>query len=175
MYIYICIYLCIYIHIYLCIYIHIRIYIYIYRNAAGAVGAVVLSAVLLACCLVIHQPSAPSSLLGFRYAARQQALAYDGPFDTPPVTWYYPASSTNENTLGYTWNNAEMQNTAVTYVPGPTGDATSAYPLGTNVEYQNGEEMYRAKRPLHPATLKFMQSRDKAQAEGWPAQFQSLV
>jgi len=145
------------------------------RNAAGAVGAVVLSAVLLACCLVIHQPSAPSSLLGFRYAARQQALAYDGPFDTPPVTWYYPASSTNENTLGYTWNNAEMQNTAVTYVPGPTGDATSAYPLGTNVEYQNGEEMYRAKRPLHPATLKFMQSRDKAQAEGWPAQFQSLA
>lgn len=23
----------------------------------------------------------------------QQKLAYDGPYDTPPVTWYYPANT----------------------------------------------------------------------------------
>ncbi len=23
----------------------------------------------------------------------QQQLAYDGPYDTPPVTWYYPANT----------------------------------------------------------------------------------
>lgn len=40
--------------------------------------------------------------------ARQQQLAYDGPYDTPPVTWYFPASN-NQNTLGYTWNEAQAK------------------------------------------------------------------
>ena len=60
----------------------------------------------------------------------------------------------------------------------PTGETTTAYPFGTGVEYQNGEEMYAGlagKRPLHPATLKFMQARDEAAANGWPARYQSLA
>ena len=92
----------------------------------------------------------PSTLLT---AARQQQLAYDGPYDTPPVTWYFPGSS-NQNTLGYTWNNAQMQTPTVTYGPGvPTnngmayttadtigydfGDTTTSHPMGGNAVYQH--------------------------------------
>ena len=156
---------------------------------AGLRGAVtvcglVASAVVLALCLV-----------GRPRAGGRTELAYDGPYDTPPVTWYYPATDTNTNTLGYTWDNAQMQNTEVVYEPGMmtdhgiarttedtvgflTGETTTAYPLGTGIEYQNGAETVAGlagKRPLHPATLKFMASRDQAAANGWPAKFQSLA
>ena len=65
-------------------------------------------------------------------------LAYDGPFHTPPVTWYHTTSSTNENTLGSTWNNAEMQNTAVAYMPGMMtdhGTATSTVDVALQLAY----------------------------------------
>eukprot|EP00961_Rhodomonas_salina_P282170 3812880-Rhodomonas_salina.1 len=52
----------------------------------------------------------------------QQKLAYDGPYDTPPVTWYYPANTgtyfTGENTLGYEWKDVQYQVPSVTYEPG---------------------------------------------------------
>lgn len=106
--------------------------------------------------------SSPSALLS---AARQQQLAYDGPYDTPPVTWYFPGSS-NQNTLGYTWNNAQMQTPTVTYGPGvPTskgmayttadtigydfGDTTTAHPMGGNAVYQY--ETTYANMPAQPA------------------------
>ena len=146
-------------------------------RSVAAIGALVLSAVILACCLVGHHKW-------------RDELAYDGPYDTPPVTFYYPATSNNENTLGFTWNNADMQNTEVTYVPGmmtdngiatstvdtigfPVGANTWTHPFGDGVEYQDREEMIplaaKAKRPLHPATLKFIKARDDA------ARFQSLA
>ena len=152
------------------------------RSGVASIAAVAVSALVLAVCLV----GTP---------ARRDELAYDGPFDTPPVTWYYPATSNNVNTLGYTWDNAQMQNTEVVYEPGMmtdqgiahttedtvgflTGETTTAYPLGTGIEYQNGEETVAGlagKRPLHPATLKFIKSRDEAAANGSPATFQSLA
>lgn len=154
------------------------------RTTAVAAGGLVLSAVVLACCLVGSLRQDELFQQGGR-GARQQQLAYDGMYDTPPVTWYYPAGSSNENTLGYTWNNAEMQNTAVTYEPGmmtdhgiahttedtigfATGETTTAYPFGTGIEYQNQVEMYSglaSKRPLHPATLKFIKARDQSLAD----------
>ena len=193
------------------------------RTAAVAATA----ALVLACLVVGHlrRTGGASELFEVRAAARQQQLAYDGPYDTPPVTWYYPATTNQENTLGYTWDGVNMQNTEVIYTPGmvsaavpsrcgscvragrarvqtpdagfcaqmtdegivtsteqtvgfPTGETTTTYPLGTGIEYQNSEENYAglaSKRPLHPATLKFMLSRDEAAANGWPARYQSLA
>ena len=96
---------------------------------------------ILLLCLVNHlHIDSATGLLQRRWGkgpfARQQQLAYDGPYDTPPVTWYYPATTNNENTLGYTWDKADMQNTAVTYEPGIMN------PLGSGIEYQNQEEMH---------------------------------
>eukprot|EP00287_Rhodomonas_sp_CCMP768_P003020 CAMPEP_0196739824 /NCGR_PEP_ID=MMETSP1091-20130531/26402_1 /TAXON_ID=302021 /ORGANISM="Rhodomonas sp., Strain CCMP768" /LENGTH=134 /DNA_ID=CAMNT_0042084607 /DNA_START=12 /DNA_END=416 /DNA_ORIENTATION=+ len=108
--------------------------------------------------------SATSSVLKpSRSMLIQQKLAYDGPYDTPPVTWYYPANTgtyfTGENKLGYEWNDVEYQWPSVTYEPGvmtdrgiasttadtigyDTGPTTAAYPLGLggdegNVIYQD--------------------------------------
>jgi hypothetical protein len=59
-----------------------------------------------------------------------QRLAYDGTYDTPPVTWYFPGNQAPSNNLGYTWNNAEYQTPEVTYTPtsyssAPTSMATA--------------------------------------------------
>ncbi|EKX45421.1 hypothetical protein GUITHDRAFT_138994 [Guillardia theta CCMP2712] len=87
-------------------------------------------------------------------------LAYDGMYDTPPVTWYFPGSQ-QENTLGYTWNNVEYQTPTTTYTPGIvtqdgiamttadtigflTGPTSTAYPFGTNVEYQSYKSKARS-------------------------------
>ena len=86
------------------------------RTAAVAATA----ALVLACLVVGHlrRTGGASELFEVRAAARQQQLAYDGPYDTPPVTWYYPATTNQENTLGYTWDGVNMQNTEVIYTPG---------------------------------------------------------
>jgi hypothetical protein len=100
--------------------------------AAAATAALVLSALVLACLVVGHLrgTGGASALLEVRSpaAARQQQLAYDGPYDTPPVTWYYPATTNQENTLGYTWDGVNMQNTEVVYTPGMVSAAGRAAP-----------------------------------------------
>jgi len=77
---------------------------------------------------------------------RGQRLAYDGMYDTPPVTWYYP-SSTSENTLGYTFNNAEYQTPEVMYTPttyrsAPTSMASDDMPWWKNMPNDNTETHY---------------------------------
>ena len=114
-----------------------------------------LAAVVLVVCVASGRLRSRLLQLG----SRQQL----GMYDTPPVTWFYPANS-QENTLGYTWDQAAMQRTSVTYEPGMmtvddsgepsiarttedtvgflTGPTTTAYPLGSAIEYQSQEETY---------------------------------
>ncbi len=61
-----------------------------------------------ACAVVLHQSDdrgAAALLSRPVRVQRGQRLAYDGMYDTPPVTWYYPATGNAggaANTLGYT-------------------------------------------------------------------------
>ena len=56
-----------------------------------------------ACAVAMRRrPGARAELLA--RPGREQRLAYDGMYDTPPVTWYYPATGDagGANALGYT-------------------------------------------------------------------------
>ena len=65
--------------------------------------------------LLLVVPAGRISLLADGRGAQQ--LAYDGAFDdTPPVTWYFPASPP-PSTLGYTYDSAQYQTPEVVYVP----------------------------------------------------------
>ena len=62
-----------------------------------------------ACAVVLRQAgdrgARPALLSRPVRVQRGQRLAYDGMYDTPPVTWYYPATGNAggaANTLGYT-------------------------------------------------------------------------
>eukprot|EP00960_Hanusia_phi_P052375 761416-Hanusia_phi.AAC.5 len=117
--------------------------------AAAAAAAAAVALVLFGALTLSPAATPGTSLLG----SDGMMLAYDGMYDTPPVTWYFPGSQ-QENTLGYTWNNVEYQTPTTTYTPGIvtqdgiatttadtigflTGPTSTAYPLGTNVEYQS--------------------------------------
>lgn len=101
------------------------------RTAAAAVGAVA-----LACCLLatsLHRGR--DELLGrgrrrvgvgVKLLHRGQRLAYDGMYDTPPVTWYYPQQDNSQNTLGYTYNNAQYQSPEIVYTPTSYNSAPTA-------------------------------------------------
>ena len=65
-----------------------------HRVQAATGAAILLSAV--ACVVLV------SSTLRQPLSGSPDVLAYDGVYDTPPVTWYYPATSQSQNTLGYT-------------------------------------------------------------------------
>jgi hypothetical protein len=81
------------------------------RGNRVIVSAALVCAVIVGVVLLVGFPARPGSLLGQAIRkilpGRLQRLAYDSPTDTPPVTWYFPAGST-ENTLGYTWNEAQV-------------------------------------------------------------------
>ena len=64
--------------------------------------------------LLLVVPAGRISLLAGGRGAQQ--LAYDGAFDTPTVTWYFPASPP-PSTLGYTYDSAQYQTPEVVYVP----------------------------------------------------------
>ena len=72
-------------------------------------AASLVAVVLVGAALVAGWQSRPGSLLGRVFGRGPfQQLAYDGPTDTPPVTWYFPATDT-QNTLGYTWDEAQVR------------------------------------------------------------------
>jgi hypothetical protein len=63
--------------------------------------------VATACCVLFVLPSFSSDRTEMFAArggvhVRHQQLAYDGMYDTPPVTWYFGAQQ-SQNNLGYTW------------------------------------------------------------------------
>jgi len=112
------------------------------------------------CCLFAASSPGPTELpsrsepraagrwqnMGMR-VQRGQRLAYDGMYDTPPVTWYYPSSTTSENMLGYTFNNAEYQTPEVMYTPttynsAPTSMASGDMPWFKNMPNDNTETHY---------------------------------
>ena len=73
-----------------------------------------------------------------------QRLAYDGTYDTPPVTWYFPGNQAPSNNLGYTWNNAEYQTPEVTYTPtsyssAPTSMATAPTPWWKDMKTRDSD------------------------------------
>jgi len=127
------------------------------RGGQRAAAAASLVAVALAGALLVAAGwhSRPASLLGRVFGRGPfQQLAYDGPTDTPPVTWYFPATDT-QNTLGYTWNEAQYQDVGGTYMPGVmtdnglaqstadtigfnTGPTTTAQPFGAGGPYSYG-------------------------------------
>ena len=127
------------------------------RTAAGTAAAI---ACLVACCLIAASSHRGRDELlghgrrrvwpradGVKLLRRGQRLAYDGMYDTPPVTWYYPAQENSQNTLGYTYNNAQYQSPEVVYTPtsydsAPTSMSSSPTPWWKDMKNENTETHY---------------------------------
>ena len=80
------------------------------RNATAILAGCACLALLLSASHVVESWSNAAAVLLGRApqpASRTQKLAYDGPYDTPPVTWYFPGPN-NENTLGFNWADVQV-------------------------------------------------------------------
>ena len=76
-----------------------------------------------------------------------QRLAYDGIYDTPPVTWYFPGNQAPSNNLGYTWSNAEYQTPEVTYTP--TSYSSAPTSMATAPTWSKDEETRDSETNIH--------------------------